>query len=249
MRDALPDIHSDAPFGAGRALSLAARLFARHFFTFVGITLVLQLPLIVWGYSVYSDPLSLALDDSIESYTKLADIIEGVLSSLGTAVIAVIAFRSLSAETTSLTSALSQAGKKLPTLLGAAFLIGLAIGLGTMLLIVPGLIFATRLSVAIPAVVCEDFGAVDALTRSNELVTGYGWPVFGVIVVSALPVIMFVIMTGENTRLNHMEYFGILMTIQVLTQAFTGAAAAAVYTELRRVKEGVESSALLDVFS
>lgn len=75
-------------------------------------------------------------------------------------------------------------------------LAGLGIGLGFLLLIVPGLILLTFWSVAAPVVVVEHPGAVKALGRSRALVRGHGWQVFGVIVVIFLSIIVVSIVIG-----------------------------------------------------
>ncbi len=75
-------------------------------------------------------------------------------------------------------------------LIGAGLLAGIAIGIGFLLLIVPGLILLTIWSVIAPVIVVEHSGVIDAFGRSRELVRGNGWQVFGVIVV--VYVIVFV---------------------------------------------------------
>jgi hypothetical protein len=62
----------------------------------------------------------------------------------------------------------------------------LAIGVGFLLLIVPGFIVFTFLFCGIPALVIEDARGRQALRRSWNLVRGYGWPVFGTIIVAIL---------------------------------------------------------------
>jgi hypothetical protein len=70
----------------------------------------------------------------------------------------------------------------LPLIL-VGILAGIGIGIGFVLLIIPGLFLLTIWSVVSPVVVLERPGVIGAFTRSQELVKGNGWQVFGVIVV------------------------------------------------------------------
>jgi hypothetical protein len=74
-------------------------------------------------------------------------------------------------------------------LIAVSILAGLGIGIGFVLLIVPGLVLLTFWSVAAPVVVIERPGVFAAFGRSRELVRGYGWPVFGTVVLVFLLVI------------------------------------------------------------
>jgi hypothetical protein len=77
-------------------------------------------------------------------------------------------------------------------LIAVSFLAGIGIAIGLVLLIVPGLFLLTIWSVVAAVTVVERPGVFPAFTRSRELVRGYGWQVFGVIVV----VILIAIVTG-----------------------------------------------------
>src|SRR4051794_16110126 len=68
-------------------------------------------------------------------------------------------------------------------LIGAGILAAIAIGIGFILIIVPGLILLTIWAVLAPAIVVEKRRVFEAFGRSRELVRGSGWQVFGVIVV------------------------------------------------------------------
>jgi uncharacterized membrane protein len=78
---------------------------------------------------------------------------------------------------------------RLGSLIGAGLVAGIAIAIGLVLLIVPGLVLLTWWAVLVPVVVLEQHGPIDALGRSRALVRGNGWGVFGVILVTFLIVL------------------------------------------------------------
>jgi hypothetical protein len=86
-------------------------------------------------------------------------------------------------------SALELLRGALPVLLPlivAGLLAGVAIGIGFLLLIAPGLFLATIWAVIAPVIVVERSDALGAFGRSRALVRGHGWPVCGAIVVAFL---------------------------------------------------------------
>lgn len=56
-------------------------------------------------------------------------------------------------------------------------LIGLATGLGTCFLIVPGIYIAVRTAFAPFLVIDEGLGPIEACIKSNDMVTGYAWQI------------------------------------------------------------------------
>lgn len=77
---------------------------------------------------------------------------------------------------------MSAATPALGAVIGAGILAGIAITIGLILLIVPGLFLITIWAVIVPAIVIERAGVFGSFGRSQQLVRGYGWQVFGTLV-------------------------------------------------------------------
>jgi hypothetical protein len=77
-------------------------------------------------------------------------------------------------------------GPVLGPLIGASLLYGLGVGIGFFLLIVPGCILLTIWAVIAPAIVIEKRDVMASFRRSRDLVKGFGWSVFGTVIVATL---------------------------------------------------------------
>jgi hypothetical protein len=85
---------------------------------------------------------------------------------------------------------------QLSSIVVAGILAGIAIAIGLVLLIVPGLVLLTWWILIIPVIVLERRRAGEAFSRSRELVRGHGWSVFGLILLTILLFIAFRIVLG-----------------------------------------------------
>ncbi len=134
---------------------------------------------------------------------------------------------------------LSQAAPFILPLFGAGILAGIAIGIGLVLLIVPGLILLTIWAVIAPVIVIEKTGVMSSFGRSRELVRGNGWPVFGVIVIAFLFVIVGALVFGAiaaaiaDGPLLRIVFSALASTI---TAPITALVAAVLYFRLREIE-------------
>lgn len=86
-------------------------------------------------------------------------------------------------------------------LIDFGILFGIGVTFGLILLVVPGLILLTFWLVGAPAIVVEGIGLVDDVGRSQPLVRGNAWAVFG-----ALLVLLIVILLGALDRLDYLDH-------------------------------------------
>ncbi len=83
----------------------------------------------------------------------------------------------------------SSASDAIVPLIAFGILFGIGVGIGFLLLIIPGFFLLTMWSVGAPAIVVEKEGPIGAFGRSWKLVWGDGWRVFAVVVVVFLIVL------------------------------------------------------------
>jgi hypothetical protein len=78
----------------------------------------------------------------------------------------------------------------------ASILAGIAITIGLVLLIVPGLFLITIWAVIVPVIIIERSGALASFGRSRQLVRGRGWHVFGTLVLVYIIMLVVNIVLG-----------------------------------------------------
>jgi hypothetical protein len=118
------------------------------------------------------------------------------------------------------------------SLIGNGILKGIAVAIGLVALIAPGLILLTIWAVTGPVIVVERKGALEAFGRSRELVRGDGWPVFGVILIAFI--ISFVISQIAGAIGGDSDAANILFSTagSIITAPITALAAAVLFFDL-----------------
>jgi len=133
---------------------------------------------------------------------------------------------------------------RLPSAILAGILAAIGIGIGFLLLIIPGLFLLTIWSMVIPVVVIEGRRAGEAFSRSWEVVRGNWWSVFGLIIVTFLlvAIVSIIVRLIFSPLPNFIEvWFGSLLA-DSLTVPFAAAALTTAYFKLVDLK-GAEAEA------
>ncbi len=126
----------------------------------------------------------------------------------------------------------------LASLVLVSIVAAIAIVIGFIFVIVPGLILITIWSVFAPVVVLERPDGLGALGRSREMVRGHGWQVFGVIfilyfMIGIVDLIAQAIAKTGGTGLTII----VVVVLAVLTAPLSSLAAAVIYFDLKRIEE------------
>jgi hypothetical protein len=133
----------------------------------------------------------------------------------------------------------SSAGQVVGPLLVAGILAGIAISIGFVLLIVPGLYLITIWAVIVPVIVIERTGALGSFGRSRQLVKGNGWQVFGVLVVLFVGAFVVQILIAAIIGGVSDSWFGFSLAVlltSLLLIPLTALAAAVIFFELKALR-------------
>jgi hypothetical protein len=160
----------------GEILDTAFSLYRRHFGALATVSLVCTgLPLVLRLFVEAAGGLFSQLPLALLYLLSLV-----VLSLVATGATVFIVSESYLGRPLSARDALARATPYMGRILVASLLMALVVGLGFMLLVIPGIILGVGLALAIPAVVLEPGrSASGALSRSWELTRGSRWRIFG----------------------------------------------------------------------
>ena len=138
------------------------------------------------------------------------------------------------------------------------FLVLLGMFAGILLLVVPGILLLLWWMVAVPVRVIEGLPIGAAMSRSRALTKGSRWAIFGLLVCYAVLALAFqggfILADGGYTqyviRVSTYDPFTVVVMVisGTILSAISTSGVAAIYTELRRTREGVVPGQLAAVF-
>jgi len=243
-------------FDMGRVITRTFGVIGRNFVVFALLALVVAgIPAAVVRYFAQEVAAGVAFDARLGA--SIANLISFLASCVLQAALIHGTISDLNGRKAVFGDCLSTGMRFLLPVVGVSILTGLAVALGFLLLIVPGVLMALAWCVNVPVVVVERRGVTSTFSRSADLTRGSRWPILGLFVAYLLTawvidVLGVMITHGFNiasmsSGFNPAEW--ILMTIAQVVQSLIGAAGiASLYYELRSTREGVGAQQLASVF-
>lgn len=241
------------PRDVGEILSDAFRLYVRHWQTLIVLVAVIVIPLSI--VQVLVGDLWIRESLTEEEVRNGAEIVAdgaffaGALAALVVAIASVLMWTVLTGGITRAAAA-TFLGRDMDigdsyryglsrfwSIVLVGLLAALAIAAGFILLVIPGLIVLTFLSCSIQSLVIEDKRGREALRRSWNLARGFGWQVFGTIIVAGL---LTGLVNGVVTAPFGDNYAGRAIAsaiANVLTMPYMALVGVFIYLDLRVRKE------------
>jgi len=243
-----PPVPSPRPFSAGSVIGRSFTVWFANFLPFSLVTLAVHAPVLVLAAAMPAEAgpgwgLVVRLLSSLAQLVVTGALTFGVLESLrgGRAPV----------------GALFGTGfRRMGWVFAVSFRVGLWILLGTILLVVPAIVWYCAPFVAVPAGVVETGlgSSADALQRSRDLTRGDRWGIFAVAVVAFLVTLAFLFLVAGGAmavlvqRLPSPLPVVVATAVVALASSFGACAAAVAYHDLRVAKEGVATADLVRVF-
>ncbi|TDR85285.1 hypothetical protein [Enterovirga rhinocerotis] len=231
-------------FQVGPVISKAFAVLGRRFGKFVLLSLLPMAPLLLLILGVVSGE---AFGRGLIVFSVLTMIATVVLQTAAQATTLYGAFQEMRGQPFTIGQSLRLGLARVAPVIGVGLLIGLAVGLGFLLFIVPGIIIGCMLYVAIPACVIEKKGVMASLRRSVALTKGHRWQIFGLFLL-----VVVITMAGGfvlQKAAGHGVFGQVLGFLwQVVSTAFGAVLSAVIYYDLRVAKEGIHLDTLANVF-
>jgi hypothetical protein len=233
-----------APFSIGRVFNQTFSVFRQGFAQFLILTAIANIPMLILALATIGRPDAEAIGEAFEPLLKL------IVTPIATATCLFGAYQVMRGRDFTVGESLSVALSRFWSVLGVSIVGGLLTGLLSLLLVVPGVIYASMIFVALPACVIERLRPMGSLRRSRELTKGYRWSMFAMLIFIGVVAAMLSAGALLAATLIAGPFVGAVANFagDVLVGAFAAVLYAVVYRDLRAEKEGVDVEQLASVF-
>jgi hypothetical protein len=160
----------DRPMDLAGMFDASFSLYRRYFVTLIGAVGVIVVPVAL-------------LEVALGPFAFLGSSLAGLIAP---AVGVVLAAQVALGETPTIGRIWRRVGRIIVPLLITTLLVAVAVVVGTVLLIIPGILFYVWFALSSQAIVIENVRYFRAMRRSRQLVLGSWWRVFGILLVIAI---------------------------------------------------------------
>lgn len=235
-------------FNAGELFAQTFSVYFQHFTPFFLVGILVNIPLMVYNFSFgLHDPE--AMDAEMTLPIGLGSILIAiVVASLATGALTYGVLQHLKKRSFSTGEILGVGLSLMVTVLAVALIQGIIIFVGALACIIPGIIAAVMLSVAVPVAVEERPGVFRALARSTNLTEGYRMGVFAVLFLIGLIHFCASFAIGVVSVVSPVASFFMSSLEATVYSGISATAGALIYYRLRCIKESVDIDGLASVF-
>ena len=231
----------------GDVISRAAALWAKLIGPFGLVYAIAGLPTVLQAMT--AGPQSKAGVAALSLSLVLAILLGGLVTLVAHAGLFVAAAQVLDGGRPAVMSALEQGLRRFLPLLGAWICVGLLTLLGSMLLIVPGLIVYMMYFVVSPVCVLEGRGPIASMNRSAALTKGNRWRLFGLfLVLLVLTLLVAAAALLAKLALGAAGGAIVQLAVNAAVGVFGTAAGTVAYRDLVGVRDGIGGGRLASVF-
>lgn len=229
------------PLSLGEVLDVSFGLYRSRFSTLVTVAVVTQtLPLVLGLYLEASGGVAQNLGLGLANA-----LLALVLGTVGTAASTMIVSGAYLGQESDAKTALIRAFGFIGTLIAISLVVGILVGLGLILLIVPGLIALAGYAVSTPAAILEaPQTQSSAMSRSWELTRGFRGKVLGTMLVGFLLIYLPSIALGALGEAGGLVSRVLGIVLQVLAYPYMYVLTTVMYYDLRVRKEGFDLEVL-----
>jgi len=246
-------------FRIGDVLISTINIYSRNALIFTLVSGLIWFPAILAGYylepgvTVVGGPVGYS--EGVPAIMRqweqlLAILIMLTLQPLGTAIVVYAAFQDMRDRPVEIGVSVARALARFPALVGLTILMTVAVMMGFVLLIVPGIILMVMWYLAVPVCMVEKTGPVRSLDRSQRLTKGHRWKLFGLFLfVVILSAIGDSVSAGIGAALLRDVGAVLFQAVwQGISQALSSIMIVVAYYQLRVAKEGVDIDQIASVF-
>jgi len=234
----------------GDVLVKSWNVLTRHFQTFVLIVGLAQVPTLVASAFLIPN-VTARTGFSLSAWLIFMGVLflQLFVSALAEASVVFGAFQDLRGKTVSAQESFARGLARFLPVVVLSLLMGLAVGFGLILCLVPGVLALAAFRVALPTCVVERLGPIQSISRSVDLTRGHWWPILGVLF--ALFLVNLAVAAALRAALPLQPALPYTLASWIWTVITTSCGAvftAILYHDLRAVNEGIGIEEIAAVF-